>query len=262
MNAVSPDGPEESVLDGGNAGGAVRVGDTIRKPTGAWSAAIDQLLGHLANVGFTRAPRPLGRDQTGRQILSMLPGETVGSRKPWPRWVYDDTTLDQVGMWLRDYHQAVRDFSPDPSSSWRGGSSWSPGLIIGHNDAAPYNAAWQDGRLQGFFDWDFAGPVTPGFDLAFCCMSWVPLHARQVAEVEGFRDFTRRPQRLRRLLAAYGWDGDIEELRRLMMDVVVHHIRDVEALAAHGDPAFQRMVENGVLDSLQLALSEVESVEL
>ena len=167
----------------------------------------------------------------------MLPGETVGSRKPWPHWVYDDTTLDQVGTWLRDYHQAVMDFSPDPSSSWRGGSSWSPGLIIGHNDAAPYNAAWQDGHLQGFFDWDFAGPVTPCFDLAFCCMSWVPLHARQVAEAEGFRDFTRRPQRLRRLLDAYGWEGDVEDLRRLMMEVVVRHIRDVEALAASGEPS-------------------------
>lgn len=192
----------------------------------------------------------------------MLPGETVGSRKPWPHWVYDDTTLDQVGTWLRDYHRAVKDFSPDPSSTWRSGESWSPGLIIGHNDAAPYNAAWQDGRLQGFFDWDFAGPVTPGFDLAFCCMSWVPLHARQVAEAEGFRDFASRPQRLRRLLAAYGWEGDVEDLRALMMEVVVRHIREVETLAAVGDPAFRRMVDDGVLDSLQLALAEVESVEL
>jgi Ser/Thr protein kinase RdoA (MazF antagonist) len=192
----------------------------------------------------------------------MLPGETVGSRKPWPHWVYDDTTLDQVGDWLRDFHRAVVDFSPAPSSAWRSGGSWSPGLVIGHNDAAPYNAAWQDGRLQGFFDWDFAGPVTPEFDLAFCCVAWVPLHARQVAEAEGFRDFARRPHRLRRLLAAYGWEGAVEDLRRVMVEVVVRHISDVEALAADGDPAFQRLVQDGVLDSLQLALSEVESVEL
>ncbi len=192
----------------------------------------------------------------------MLPGETVGRKKPWPHWVYDDATLDQVGDWLQEYHRAVVDFSPDPSWTWRGGGSWSPGLIIGHNDAAPYNAAWQDGRLQGFFDWDFAGPVTPEFDLAFCCLAWVPLHARQVAEVEGFRDFARRPQRLRTLLAAYGWEGAVEDLRRVLVEVVVRHIRDIEAFAADGDPAFQRMVQDGVLDSLQLALSEVESVEL
>jgi len=192
----------------------------------------------------------------------MLPGETVGSRKPWPQWVYADTTLQQVGDWMRDYHRAVADFKPDPSSIWRSAGSWSPGLVIGHNDAAPYNAAWQGGQLQGFFDWDFVGSVTPEYDLAFCCMSWVPLHARQVAEAEGFRDFARRPQRLRILLAAYGWQGSVEDLRRVMVEVVVRHIRDVRALAADGDPALQRLVQDGVLDSLGLALAEVESVEL
>ncbi len=192
----------------------------------------------------------------------MLPGDTVGSGKPWPRWVHDDATLDQVGEWLRDYHRAVADFSPNPSLVWRSGGSWSPGQVIGHNDAAPYNAAWQDGRLQGFFDWDFAGPVAPEFDVAFCCMAWVPLHARPVAAAEGFEDFAKRPQRARRLLAAYGWEGTVEDLRQVMVEVVLRHIRDVEALAADGDPAFQRLVRDGVLDSMQLTLSEVESVEL
>lgn len=262
MDVSASDGLQVRVLDGGNAGGALRLGDTIRKPAGAWTAAVDQLLDHLADAGFSGAPRPLGRDADGRQILSMLPGETVGSRKPWPRWVYEDTTLDQVGRWLRDYHRAVADFSPDVSSAWRGGGAWSPGLIIGHNDAAPYNAAWQDGQLQGFFDWDFAGPVTPEFDLAFCCLAWVPLHGRQVAESEGFRDFARRPERLRRLLAAYGWEGAVEDMRTVMVDVVDCHSRDVEALAADGDPAFQRLVQDGVLDSLRLARAELGSVEL
>jgi aminoglycoside phosphotransferase (APT) family kinase protein len=192
----------------------------------------------------------------------MLPGETVGSRKPWPHWVYDDTTLEQVGRWLRDYHRVVADFEPGPAAAWRGGGAWSPGLVIGHNDAAPYNAAWRDGRLQGFFDWDFAGPVTAEFDLAFCCMAWVPLHARRVAEAEGFRDFARRPERLRRLLAAYGWEGTVEDLRPVMVDVVVRHIRQVEVIAASGDPAFRRLVDDGVLDSLQAARAEVESVAL
>jgi hypothetical protein len=40
-------------------------------------------------------------------------------------------------------------------------SHWRPGLIVGHNDAASYNAAWADDRLVGFFDWDCAGLVTP-----------------------------------------------------------------------------------------------------
>lgn len=40
-----------------------------------------------------------------------------------------------------------------------------PGLVIGHQDAAPYNAAVVNGdRLVGFFDWDTAGPSTRDFD--------------------------------------------------------------------------------------------------
>ncbi|HEY0543520.1 MAG TPA: hypothetical protein VGD53_34515 [Actinoallomurus sp.] len=73
----------------------------------------------------------------------------------------------------------------------------------GHNDAAPYNAAWRDG-LAGFFDRDFAGPVSREWDLAFCAFGWVPLHARHVVAAGGFPDFAARPRRLRRFLDVYG----------------------------------------------------------
>jgi hypothetical protein len=58
------------------------------------------LLEHLRECGFERAPRALGYDEAGREVLSYLPGETVGTDKPWPGWVHDDGTLAQVGLWL------------------------------------------------------------------------------------------------------------------------------------------------------------------
>jgi hypothetical protein len=45
-------------LDGGNTGGAVRLGDTVRRVAGPWTPAVHALLEHLAANGFTRAPRP------------------------------------------------------------------------------------------------------------------------------------------------------------------------------------------------------------
>ena len=39
---------EEIRLAGGNLGGAVRVGDTVRRPVGPWTPAVHALLGHLA----------------------------------------------------------------------------------------------------------------------------------------------------------------------------------------------------------------------
>jgi thiamine kinase-like enzyme len=37
---------------------------------------------------------------------------------------------------------------------------WEPGLIIWHNDAAPYHAVWNEDGLVGFVDWDMVGPAT------------------------------------------------------------------------------------------------------
>ena len=49
----------EEQLEGGNVGGAVRVGDTVRRSAGPWTPAVHALLAHLADKGFTGAPRPL-----------------------------------------------------------------------------------------------------------------------------------------------------------------------------------------------------------
>jgi hypothetical protein len=247
----------EEQLDGGNIGGAVRVGGTVRRTAGPWTPAVHALLAHLDAKGFTGAPRPLGLDERGREVLTFLEGETVGSGKPWPAWTHADDTLDQVARWMRSYHQAAADFVPPPGAVWREGGYWSPGLIIGHNDAAPYNAAWHQGTLAGFFDWDFAGPVTPEWDLAFAAFSWVPLHARHVVAEEGFTDFAGRPRRLHRFLRIYGWPATAGQFLTVIQARVQAHAHAVRDLAATGDPVFERLLRQGVADDLDLATAEL-----
>ena len=251
----------EEPLDGGNLGGAVRVGDTVRRVAGPWTSAVHSLLDHLEHAGFSGAPRARGVDDQGREILTFLPGETVGSQKPWPGWVRADTTLDATATWMRRYHDAVANFAPSADAIWRSGGTWEPGLIIGHNDAAPYNAAWDRGSLTGFFDWDFAGPVTQDWDLAYAAFSWVPLHARAVVTEEGFTDFSARPQRLRRFLEIYGWTGDVHAFVDVIRNRVQSHIDDLHALAAGGDPDFRKLLELGTADRLCDALREMESIQ-
>jgi len=68
----------EHVLEGGNVAEAVvRVGSTLRKPATASTAAVEALLDHFAEVGFSGAPRSLGRDELGRHVLEYVPGETA-----------------------------------------------------------------------------------------------------------------------------------------------------------------------------------------
>jgi hypothetical protein len=67
-------GGKQRRLGGGTLTPVVRVGDTVRRPTGRWSWAVHALLLHLEAVGFERAPRLLGIDDAGREVLSFLPG--------------------------------------------------------------------------------------------------------------------------------------------------------------------------------------------
>ena len=247
----------EERLDGGNTGGAVRVGDTVRRAAGPWTPAVHALLSHLSGKGFAGSPRPLGMDSRGREVLTFLEGQTVGSALPWPGWAHAEDTLAQAARWLRGYHAAVADFVPPAGAVWRMGGQWRRGMVIGHGDAAPYNAVWEGGRLAGFIDWDMAGPVGQEWDVAFAAFSWVPLHARHAAAREGFTDFGARPRRLRRFLAEYGWAGTTGGFLELVRARVRAHAADVRSLAAAGEPTFARLAEQGLPDSLDTAVAEL-----
>jgi hypothetical protein len=247
----------EERLPGGNTGGAVRVGDTVRRTAGPWTPSVHALLRHLEAAGFAGAPRALGFDERGREVLSYLPGDVIGTTRPWPAWVHSDDALRQVAGWVRDFHAAAADFVPPADAVWRIGGTWRPGLVIGHNDAAPYNATWSGGRLGGFFDWDFAAPVTPGWDLAFTAFGWVPLHARHVVAAEGFTAFGDRPRRLRLFLDAYGWDGPVNEFVETVRERVSASAAGIRRMAAAGDPAYRTMIADGVDTDLETAVREL-----
>jgi hypothetical protein len=249
---------DERRLPGGNTGGAIQVGDTVRRRAGVWTPSVHALLRHLRDAGFTGAPRPLGVDEQGREILSYLPGEVIGTRRPWPAWVHSDDALRQVAAWLRDFHAAAAGFVPAPDAVWRLPGTWRPGLVIGHNDAAPYNAAWAGDRLVGFFDWDFAAPVTAEWDLAFTAFSWVPLHARHVVAAEGFTAFADRPRRLRLFLDAYGWDGPAGPFVETVRQRIAASAAGIRRIAASGDPAYRTMLDHGVDTDLETAVRELQ----
>lgn len=253
----------EHRLPGGNAGGAVLVDGTVRRPTGPWTPSVHALLHHLESAGFGGAPRVLGIDDQGREMLTFLPGSTIGWARPWPPWVHSDEALIQVGAWLRRFHQAVADFVPPSGSRWRTSvRPWRLGDVVSHNDAAPYNAVWRPtevgGDLVGFVDWDFAAPCPVMWDLAFVVFSWVPLHARDVVASEGFTAFADRPRRLRLLLTAYGYQGTVEALLDAVTARITDHGRGLRELAAAGDPLFARLVDDGVIDQLDRALVELQ----
>jgi len=70
---------EEVPLAGGwvTVGTVVRVGDTVRRPMRPNSTFAHGLLLRLERAGFDGAPRFLGVDERGREILRFLPGRLL-----------------------------------------------------------------------------------------------------------------------------------------------------------------------------------------
>jgi hypothetical protein len=183
----------ETVLEGGDLSHVVRVGDTVRRPQGAWSPAVHALLLHFEAVGFEGAPRFLGIDDDDREILSFVEGDA--GLAPLPP---GDGVLIELGALLRRAHTAAAGFEPPPDAEWFTGGS---GPLICHRDLFPPNVILRDGRPVAFVDWDFAGPAEPIDDVVSAASRWVPLHTE--AEEWGLPT-DRRPERLRILCDAYG----------------------------------------------------------
>ena len=235
----------ERQLEGGYDGGAILVDGTVRRVVGPWTKSVHKLLSHLEERGFPGAPRPLGSDELGREIVTYLEGETVGNALPWPIWTHSEKALLEAARWLSRFHKAVRDFDPGPDAVWREGGVWRPGLVIAHNDAAPYNAVWSDKGLVGFVDWDSAGPLEPDSDLAWMAFSWVPLHFREVVEAEGFSQFDDRRRRLELFLQEYGSDLTADELLEILRRRILEINDAMRMTASSGDVTYQRMLNLG-----------------
>jgi hypothetical protein len=178
-----------------------------------------------------------------------------------------DTVRRVAGPWTPTVHAllaylAIRGSQapcgiPPPDAVWRGGGTWSPGLIIAHNDATTHNAAWHQGTLTGFFDWDFAGPAPAEWDVALTGFAWVPLHLRSVVAAEGFTDFAARPRRLGRFLGTYGWSGTTAGFLEVVDARMTAHAAAIRERAAAGDDACGRLLRQGVPEAIDQALADL-----
>lgn len=74
---------EVPLFGGGITTGAVRVGNTVRRPATASSPFVAKLLDGLRRQGLNGAPRHLGFHKAGREILSYLPSRVPARFQRW-----------------------------------------------------------------------------------------------------------------------------------------------------------------------------------
>ncbi len=238
-------------LPGGNVGGAVRIGDTVRRPTGAWTPAVHALLQHLHDRGLPAVPRVHGLDARGREMLDYLPGDVIDVDHEQ----LSPARLANLGRWLRALHNASAGF--DHPGPWRFFGVERPALI-GHNDAAPYNIAFDGDQVAGVFDWDLAGPSIATHDLGHTAWSAIPLF-RPIPAAEA-------ASRLRVFADGYGTTAQrvlaaVQPRVQLSIDGIREGVRrgdqGMRNLAAAGEPEGTERALAGFLerqDSIRSAL--------
>lgn len=109
-------------MAGGHDARPVRVGNTVRRPMKRWAGTIHALLTHLENVGFSGAPRVLGIDDSGREILTYIPGQDGRTAH-----CYDDQLLPAIGHRLRTERSTFARRCEDTlTTSW---NSWESAIL-------------------------------------------------------------------------------------------------------------------------------------
>jgi Phosphotransferase enzyme family len=193
----------------------VRVVDTVRRPRQEQSAFVAAYLRHLEQVGFPGAPRFLGVDDRGRDVLDFVAGDVPAA--PPERWACTDEVVVGIARLVRALHDASAGWTPPPELAWFGRGRTVPGLppeladlpgppeLVAHCDVTPQNVVFRAGAPVALIDFDLARPTRRVADLLTTAMWWVPLqHPDDRAPAQRDVDV---PARFRLFLDAYGLPG-------------------------------------------------------
>ncbi|MFP7471474.1 aminoglycoside phosphotransferase family protein [Niallia taxi] len=245
---------KEEILTGGNISNVYRAGDTVRRELKKESSKIHKLLNHLENKGFGYAPKLLGIDDKGREVLTFIEGEA--GNYPLKEYMWSNSVLAEIAKMLRQYHDAVSDF---PITD-----EWVPMVntpdkmeVICHNDFAIYNIIFHDKKPVGIIDFDVAAPGPRLWDIAYTLYTCVPLsrlyHNENGEEIyyNSIKDAERIKNRVNVFFEAYGIEGLKENYLEMVLLRLAGLCKYMIKKANEGDVAFQNMLKQGHLEHYQ-----------
>jgi len=244
---------DEEVLTGGNVSNVYRWGNTVRRELKSDSHKFHRLLKHLEIKGFTYAPKFLGIDEKGREVLSFIEGEA--GNYPLKKYMWSDDVLIEIGKMLRLYHDSVSDFSFD--DSWKSiDNTPKPFEILCHNDFAIYNIVFNDERPIGIIDFDVAAPGPRLWDIAYTLYTCVPLSRFYLSETgekiyyNSSQHAQHIKQRVKLFFDSYGEEAEEDYLEMVLLRVK-GLCKTIIRKAREGDIAFQKMIDEGHLEHYQ-----------
>ncbi|MFC0003295.1 phosphotransferase [Micromonospora siamensis] len=249
---------QEELLPGGFVTEVVRIGDTVRRTRPANADFVEALLRHLERAAPGLAPRHLGYDERGRQVLSHVDGRVPWREREDPGY-RGDAALTRLAALIRRLHDACA-----------GTELAGAAQTVCHLDLSPKNTVYRDspeGPLPvALLDWDLAAPGRRIDDVAFA--AW------HFAELGDGADPGELGRRARLLCAGYdaaasatgtGATGrgaardDTAGGGRLdraeLVDVMLHQIeytwRGIDAGADLDRPGMRRLRDAGAVDGVR-----------
>ena len=195
---------------------SVRIGDTVRRPRRDNTEFVQSVLHVLDDAGTPWAPRPLGIDELGREVISWVPGATVTSG--------DDMELVPLARMVRQLHDLTA------------------GMVEGfecviHDDLQPRNVVVQGRHPVGLIDWEQARPGRRVEDVAKLCWSFVePTPDSDPVEIgQGWRQLTE----------VYGLDPLGDDLVTTVLHQMQTCAEDIERLAGAGSVRHRALAARG-----------------
>ena len=199
--------------------GVVRVGDTVRRPMGPNAPFVHELLRYLEEVGFDGAPRLLGIDERGREVLSFVEGEVYHDLDEYRP---SEANLARVAALIRRFH--------DVTAGSAGGAE-----VVAHNELGPHNTVFAGEDPVAFIDWDDAAPGTRLFDLANAVWSFANVG-------EGGGPVREQARRIRLMCDAYGWEDPHEIVEEIHADLRKARANHERAGRLKARDIFQEMI--------------------
>jgi Ser/Thr protein kinase RdoA (MazF antagonist) len=200
--------------------GVVRVGETVRRPRKANAELVRALLLQLDSAGFEAAPRYLGRDDQGREILSFLEGDVPSNLDP----ALSDEALTAAAHLIRRFHDATAgsEISGDEE-------------VVCHNDLSPCNFVFQAGLPTGLIDFDAAAPGDRLHDLGYALFLWLNLGYDGVG-------LNEQARRLAVFCRAYGVEPSTAIVDAIL-GAVAENVEDLRTAPALGLEWWQKQLE-------------------
>jgi hypothetical protein len=225
----------EQQLWGGLVTRVTRVGDTVRRGRGPRAEFVQLVLEFFEHAGWDGAPRYLGVDLSGRDILGFIEGVVPFEPAELGR-AGSDQCLATAARLMREFHDLTA-----------GTTLAGTAEVVCHNDLSPDNTicleAGQGLWPVAFLDWDLAAPGARIHDLAHLCWQFPGLGSRVT-------DVARASRQVRLICDSYRLND-----RSDVIDTIVwwqeRCLHGIDAGAAAGDRAMKRLQFSGAPASIR-----------